>query len=1068
MAVPGYVLKHRRTTFERAEKFISSTFFTDVNLYGKLYPLRTDIKGIKHRALPGLITRHSAVTFEEAIKGIYEETRVGASFGPTWATHWFRLDIEIPREWGLGKQVVLVWDSGSEAMIWRDGKPLQGLSPDNKRTEFVLTKSLDENAFSHTLYIEMECSDVFGAGKGGLINPPDPNKYYTLRRADIVVKDPEIYQLLLDFEVLLDLIKHLPEESNRSYQLLYGVNEMVTTCQSQSNYSRARDIAHTLLSETNSQSQHTLCAVGHCHIDTAWLWPYEETKRKCARSWSSTVRLMKDFPEFIFACSQAQQFDWVKVNYPSLYADIKDYVRQQRFIPVGGTWVEMDGNIPSGEAFIRQFLYGQRFFEQEFGKRCTEFWLPDTFGYSAQLPQIMKHAGIARFVTQKLSWNLVNKFPHHTFWWQGLDGSRVLTHFPPGDSYGMDGKVEEVMRSLNNFKDKGRSNHSMYLFGYGDGGQGPTTDMLERLTRLKNVDGIPKVTMCSPETFFSTVETHEAENLCSWTGELYLELHNGTYTTHSRLKQQNRRAEILLRQFELLSTLSHVVGEGGGRKTDYPAGKIEQLWKIVLLNQFHDVLPGTSIQEVCEEAGRLYEDVLREGSVLLADSANQLIDTLTPQGGCTEHGTARIINTCSWQRSEVICWPEVTLADRLIEMAGVTTQAGRDGKTLVFVSDIPSVGHCELRPAVKLPVPVTVQKQGDDLICIRNGHIEAAVDKTGRVVRLCMVNDVSRNVVSVGSHANQFVIFDDVPLFWDAWDVMDYHLETRTAVVDIIEEATIVESGPLRATIKTSLRISDKSTICQYMSLDTGAKYLKFYTEVDWHESHKFLKVEFPLRITSPQVTYEIQFGHVQRPNHFNTSWDWARFEVCGHKWADLSEYDWGVAVLNDSHYGWSCIDSVLRLSLLRSSKSPDPTADMGKHKFTYGLMPHSGTFQSAGVIQAAYELNEPLVCCGQCADHSSTAASYFSIDNSAVILETVKKAENCNSVILRLYEVYGGTTTVRVKTSFKVTSAHLCSGLEDSLDGAIEIEDGNCLVLHFSPFQIMSVKLTLGTTTPN
>ncbi|KAI0234645.1 Alpha-mannosidase 2C1 [Lamellibrachia satsuma] len=452
MAVPGYVLKNRRTTFERAQKFISSTTFTDVNLYGKLYPLKADITRIQHCAVPGLITSDKAITFEKAINGTYEDTHVGASFGPTWTTHWFRLDIQIPSHWAMGKQVMLVWDSGSEAMIWKDGKPLQGLSPGNKRTEFVLTKSLDESNCRHTLYVEMECSDLFGAGKDGIINPPDPNKYYTLRRADIVVKDPEIYQLLVDFEVLVDLIEHLPEESNRSYQLLYGVNDMMNACQCQSSYNRAREIAQKLLSERNSEMQHTLCAIGHCHIDTAWLWPYEETKRKCARSWSSTIRLMQDYPEFIFVCSQAQQFDWVKKNYPSLYADIKDYVDQERFIPVGGTWVEMDGNIPSGEAFVRQFLYGQRFFEQEFGKRCTEFWLPDTFGYSAQLPQIMRHAGITRFVTQKLSWSLVNKFPHNTFWWRGLDGSKVLSHFPPGDSYLMECKAEEpVARDLKFF-----------------------------------------------------------------------------------------------------------------------------------------------------------------------------------------------------------------------------------------------------------------------------------------------------------------------------------------------------------------------------------------------------------------------------------------------------------------------------------------------------------------------------------------------------------------------------------------------------------------------------------------
>ncbi|RXM33161.1 Alpha-mannosidase 2C1 [Acipenser ruthenus] len=479
-----------------------------------------------------------------------------------------------------------------------------------------------------------------------------------------------------------------------------------------------------------------------------------------------------------------------------------------------------------------------------------QFWLPDTFGYSAQLPQIMQGCGITRFLTQKLSWNLINKFPHSTFFWEGLDGSQVLTHFPPGDSYEMKCKVEDLLNSVRNNKDKGRANHSAVLFGYGDGGGGPTQRMLQRLERVRDTDGLPRVQMSSPDQLFSALEA-DSTLLCTWTGELFLELHNGSYTTQAQIKKGNRQCETLLHDIEVVSSLAL----SRNPNFQYPADWLHKLWRLLLLNQFHDVIPGTCIEMV--------------------------------------------------------------------------------------------------------------------------------------------VQDALKEAIAGGCFGNQFVMFDDVPLYWDAWDVMDYHLQTRKPVSGVIRPVEVVHSGGLRGSVKFSLRISEKSSISQELVLDARCPYVKFHTEVDWQESHKFLKVEFPLRVRSPNATYEIQFGHLQRPTHWNTSWDWARFEVWGHKWADLSEHGFGVALLNDCKYDYSVLRNTLTLSLLRAPKSPDATADMGQHQFTYAVMPHTGSFQEAAVIQSAYNLNFPLRLLPKETGSPQTGSwSAFSLSSSAIILETIKQVD--------------------------------------------------------------------------
>ncbi|XP_048766025.2 alpha-mannosidase 2C1-like [Ostrea edulis] len=1048
-------VKNKRTTLERADKFISPIYFKDVNLRGRLYRDHHALKSLTHFAAPGRIT------YSQAIKGKFLKTEVGQSFGPTWATHWFHLEIDVPDK--LQKEEVhLLWNSNTEALVWQDGNPVQGLSGDYERISFPLSKAMGKDQTKCSLYIEMACNGVLGVGKDSMIGAPDMNKFFTLSQAEIAVFDREAYDLILDVETLHDMAKHMTEENERGYQALYTMNQLINTIDlnDRSTYAKAHQIAERFFQQRNGQSQHVIYAMGHAHMDTAWLWPYAETVRKCARSWSCTIRLMEQFPDFNFTCSQAQQYEWVKQNYPGLYTQIKDFVKRGRFIPVGGTWVEMDGNLPSGEAFVRQFLYGQRYFMQEFNKKCTEFWLPDTFGYSPQLPQIMRISGISRFLTQKLSWSLVNKFPHHTFWWEGIDGSSVLSHFPPGDSYHMTGKVEEVLRTIKNFKDKGRSGRSVYLFGYGDGGNGPSEEMLHRMKRLKDVDGLPKVQQKTPQDFFSDIEREDTGSLCRWRGELYLELHNGTYTTHAKVKKMNRFCEFRLHDVDFLSSVANILSVQNKGSYKFPTEELLRLWKLLLLNQFHDVLPGTSIEMVYEDAHQHYKDIVTSCQQLYSDALTSILG-----GSAKSDPVTMVMNCMGWQRQEVVTidTPSGNPAKKQRKSEEVVQQDSK-GNILAMVT-VPSYGYAIMKP-LKCDNPCSIETKSDGPYVLRNEFVTAEIDHLGRITALTLKGG-ERNAMSSepGCYGNQFVLYDDIPLYWDAWDVMDYHQETRKPLAIAVSPAKVLDRGPLRVSLVVQLKVSDQSYVEQVISLDAGSPYIRCQTKVEWHENRKFLKVEFPTSVHSMSATYDIQFGHYQRTNHNNTSWDWAQFEVFGHKWAALSEHNYGVAILNDSKYGYSTRDGVMRLSLLRSPKAPDVNADMGTHTFTYAVMPFQGTFQSAGVIQAAYELNNPLdVHSVNPPKGSPEAMSFFSVDNPQVILETIKKSEDSdNDLVLRLYECFGGHTmaTLTLKLPFK--KVQRCNGLEEILEDGmtsdLEVKGSN-ISLRFSPFQIISLRL--------
>lgn len=971
------------------------------------------------------------IPYSEALCGNFEPIHVGSRFGPLWSTHWVQVSLTIPAEW-QGQEIHLLWDSASEACLWQDGVPLQGLTGSFNgwqvepiRTEFCITKNA-RAAESMTYFIEVACNGLFG-----LDNQAHNPRVGELSQAGIAVFNRLAWDLYWDLKIIADMALNLPANTPRGGQALYTANEIVNAIRldDSTTWTSAREIAARFLSARNGDGQHNLSAVGHAHIDTAWLWPIAETKRKCVRTFASATRYMDVYPEYKFVCSQAQQLEWMKELHPALYERISEKSHSGQFVPVGGTWVEPDCNIPSGESLVRQFLYGQRFFEREFGARCQVFWNPDVFGYSGALPQIMKLAGIRYFLTQKLSWNQFNIPTSHTFLWEGIDGSRILTHFPPADTYNSVANVKEILYNLNNFKDHERANESYLLFGFGDGGGGPTPAMLEQLRRMKDVDGLPRTQIRTPHAFFVRCEADIKDPLVV-NGELYFELHRGTYTSQARNKKFNRQSELLLRDTEILCAFAMLT-----QNHFYPAADLEKLWKLVLTNQFHDIIPGSSIGDVYQDSNKDYELVVSQAGELRDGALNALIlaDTSTEK--------VAAFNTLGFPRTEVMELPEGI-------PGGQKTNSGRN----LGIISVPALGYSVQTPDITDKI-ASITEATDGFV-LENTYLKAVFNKQGGLTSL-FDKSVQRESIEGGQVGNRFVLYEDIPNAWDAWDVDIFHLEKKLDMSGA-SSAHVVEAGPLRVAIAFDFFISPQSTIRQVVSLDTLSTRLDFFCEVDWHEKQRFLKVEFPFNIRSPFATYEIQFGHVQRPTHFNTSYDIARFEVPAHMWADLSEPDFGVSLLNDCKYGYATHGNVMRLSLLRAPTHPDPEADQGQHQFRYALFPHAGSPQSAGVTEEAYRFNVPILTAKS--NGQNVQQSFFVVDNPSIIIDTIKKAEDSNAIIVRLYESRGTRGTVKLSSPLSFTSGSIVNLLEDEIS-PLNWQNGE-VELSFKPFEIISVLL--------
>jgi len=992
---------------------------------------------------------------EEAFGADYQPFAIGEAWGPAWDTTWFRLRGTVPSSWA-GHRVAVGFSIGAagstgfgaEALLFQNGAPVQGLSPNHREFLFADPASGAEGV---DLYIEAAANppSPFGSNPWPLLlADPHGAPLFTLQQADLHVLDPEFEEFWHDFRILLELMTELPEDEPHQARIYSGLERacnLLDLPKVGDSWRDAAPILKDLLADGAPPRSHTMSLVGHAHLDTAWLWPLRETIRKCARTFSTVLALMERYPEYRFAVSQAQHLAWMRDHYPDLWERMKVRITEGRLEPTGSMWVEADCNIPSGESLVRQIFYGKRFYRDEFGIETNDVWLPDVFGYSAALPQIMKKSGVNWFLTQKLSWNQYNVLPHHSFLWEGIDGSRVFTHFPPADTYNGNVSVRELRFGVENFKDHGEATRSLYLFGWGDGGGGPTADMLESARRLHDMDGVPHLSMDGPREFFTQAE-NELDDPAVWVGELYLELHRGTYTTQAQTKLGNRRAEFALRDAELWGSLAPAA--------PYPGEKLDDDWRLLLLHQFHDIIPGSGIHWVYEDTQRDHARVLDDAQELCNEALFDHVGTIDTAS--SEHPVV-VFNSLSHARRALVSTdaPDESASVRNPHGALVPIQRDNEGRAM-FEVEIPPCGYSVVdlvTDKAATTVAVSVDRRS-----LENEHLRVELGDDGLLSSI-FDKCAQREVLAPGASGNQFQALPDYPNFYDAWDIDRFAFD-QVSNVGGLESIDVIETGPLRGALRVVRRFSE-SRISQQIRLSSGSHFVDFETQVDWRETNRLLKVAFPVAIRSDRATYEIQYGHVERPTHANTSWDVARFEVCAHKWADLSESGYGVALLNDCKYGYDISGNVIRLSLLRSPTWPDPVADRGPQRFTYRLLPHAGDLREAGVIDAAYDLNVAprLVATDPHAGSAPPQASLLSVDVPHVVIEAVKRAEDHPSdLIVRLYDAWGRRGPVTLRTPWEPRRATRTDLLERET-APVDVE-GDAVHFDISPFEIVTLKL--------
>ncbi|MFI1048173.1 alpha-mannosidase [Streptomyces griseoruber] len=977
------------------------------------------------------------VPFEEAAGAVYEPFAMGTPWGPPWGTTWFRMSGQVPAEWA-GRRVEAVIDLGfvgdwpgnqAEALVHRtDGTPLKAVNPLNQyvavgnpaaggeRIDYLVEAASNPDILANDFAEPTLLGDVLTAGDRPL---------YTFRRADLAVLDEQVWHLDLDLQVLRELMVHLGEHEPRRHEIMHALDRAMDALDLDDvsgSAAAVREVLAPVLARPAHASAHTISGVGHAHIDSAWLWPIRETKRKTSRTFSNVTSLADEYEDFIFACSQAQQYEWVRDNYPHVWARIQESVKKGQWAPVGGMWVEADGNLPGGEAIARQLIHGKRFFIEHFGVETKGVWLPDSFGYTAAYPQLAKLAGNDWFLTQKISWNQTNKFPHHTFWWEGIDGTRIFTHFPPVDTYNARFSGEEMDRAVRNYSEKGGGTRSLAPFGWGDGGGGPTREIMERARRLADLEGSPKVVVEHPDQFFAKAR-EEYPDAPVWVGELYLELHRATYTSQARTKQGNRRSEHRLREAELWATTAALHAPG----YSYPYEKLDRLWKTVLLHQFHDILPGSSIAWVHREAEAEYARVAEELEALTAEAVVAL-----------GAGGTRVFNAGPYDRAEVI-----------------RTSAGAPAYV-----EVPGSGSAPLAAADGSPQPVTVS--GGRVL--DNGLVRVQVADDGT---LSSVYDIRAGREVLAGQGNLLRLHTDLPNYWDAWDI-DKHYKNRFTDLLDPDSVTVVEDDPLLGAIRVTRSFGKGSTLTQTITVRAGSPRIDIETDIDWHEAEKIIKAAFPVDVRAAHSSAEIQFGHVQRPTHTNTSWESARFEVSGHRWVHVGEPGYGVAVLNDSTYGHDVSRTVredggttttVALSLVRAPRIPDPEADQGRHRFTYSLLP-GATIGDA--VAEGYALNLPL----RVAESAGAAEPVVSVEGDGVTVEAVKLADDrSGDVVVRLYESRGGRARGLVRTGFPLAGFQVTDLLERPReeDAEAATDAGGAVEVSLRPFQVLTLRLRRG-----
>ena len=956
----------------------------------------------------------------EGLQLEYAPTTVGTPWGAAWGTTWFHLTGTVPSHWA-GKRVEAVIDLGfdinmtgfqCEGLIYRpDGITIKALNPRNQWVPIAEKAAGDEEV---DLFLEAASNPVlldyhpFLPTEQGDITTSSARKLYTTRRMDLAVFEPVVHELALDLEVLFDLQEQLPL-GPRKAQILQAMDNALDQLDLQritETAQAARDQLTEVLSAPAEHSAHKISAIGHSHIDSAWLWPLRETIRKVSRTCSSMVELLGYDEEFLYGMSSAQQYKWLKTHRPEVWERVKQAVADGRFLPLGGMWVESDTVMPSGESLVRQFLYGQKFFREEFGITSAGVWLPDSFGYSPALPQLMRRAGFEWFFTQKISWNQQNKFPHHTFLWEGIDGSRMFSHFPSMDTYNSQLSGEEVAKASRQFREARITNNSIAPVGWGDGGGGTTREMTGKARRLSNLEGSATVKWEHPNDFFNRA-MEELPSPPVWVGELYLELHRATLTSQHQTKQGNRRSEQLLVEAELwASTATLYTG------AEYPYAEINELWETVLLHQFHDILPGTSIAWVHREVAARYAQVIEQAQKIIARAQQKL--------------------------------------------------AGEGQQQLTFNSAAYTRGTVPFggaRPVDAVAADAVSLTEAQDGFILENELVRIHIDAQGLITSAVDLAS-GRETIAAGQPANLLQLHQDFPNMWDAWDVDKYYRNQVTNLTDVDSIAAELIDGTAVVTIARSF---SNSTVVQEVSLSPGERTVKILQSTDWHEAEKFLKVAFPLDIRAEHTIAETQFGYHQRVTHVNTSWEAAKFETSMHRFVLAQEPGFGAALVNDSIYGFdvtrdavdASVTTTLRLSLLRAPRFPDPKTDQGLQTHRYGLVIGADI---AAATEAGALINSD--------EHIVTGANpvdpLVSVEGEGLVVSSVKlAADQSDDLIVRVYESLGRRAVGRLQVNLPVVAAATVSLLEDHLETA-EVAD-NSVDLRLGAFEVRTLRFTLG-----
>lgn len=935
---------------------------------------------------------------------------------------WFHFTVnDITPDTYLGIQTEISgWAADNpQFMIYVNGKLRQGLDT-NHREVYIGDIKAPADIYLYA-YVGMKCDT-----------------------AQIFVDKREInrgvHELYYDIAYPYGMLEYLDLESAEHSQILYRLYKAVSMLrlydlQSDDFFASVDEARKYLKNDLYGQYCRNAIAkaicIGHTHIDCAWLWTLEQTREKVQRSFATVLELMRRYPEYKFMSSQALLYKYLKEEAPELYAELKERIKEGRWEVEGSMWVEADCNLSSGESLVRQILYGKNYFKEEFGVDNKVLWLPDVFGYSAALPQILKKSGIDWFVTAKIGWNRLNRMPYDTFKWRGIDGTEINSHFMTAQiasreptklqtSYIARTNAQSIEGSYKRYSQKFLTDESIVTFGYGDGGGGPNVEHLEYVRRGScGIPGGPTTKMEFATSFLNRLadKINTNPDTPTWQGELYLEFHRGTYTTMARNKRNNRKCEFLFEDAELLSTTAKsLFGD------EFPKAELHSAWEDILTNQFHDIIPGSSIKEVYDRSDADYTKILAVGERVSGCVKEKIAANLDKNGGY------------------VIFNPHSFVGKGLVKVNGKSA----------LVSGIAQKGYTLTND---LCFKNNVKTNGKS---VENDVIKVEFDDAWQIASIYdKINN--REVLKPNTVGNELRVYADFPDDFDAWEWQDISRNEYVAVTDF-ESADVIDDGA-RCGIRI-VRPYMHSKITQTVWFTDSSAQIDFETLVDWHDNHKMLKAVFPVDINTDKATYEIQFGTVERPTHTNTSWDYAKFEVCAHKFADISEGGYGVSMLNDCKYGHDIHDGVMQLSLLRSPTYPNTESDQGEIEFTYSIYPHCGNFSECDTIRRAYYLNYPMsaVVANGNGNSIPTAYSAISVDRDNVICETVKEEENGNATVIRLYESRNIRTHFTIALGIDAEKAYLCDLMENELSG-LEIKNGK-IDLDINGFEILTVKV--------